>query len=587
MDGKGDGGPDGPNEDGVTPEERQAQHREAVEFPLNDFGNGQRVRLYHGGDILFVPRMGWFVWDGHKWAQDTDSMAVRRRAHEIADFIRQEAFALRFTNFEGEIVAAAEAAESALAELVLKAELDEADRIEMDRLRELVKAADKARKRLSEAQARHLRHAKAAGNSGPISNMLVEAEPYLEQRLEVLNADPMLITTEVDTIALLEERDEAAPEDVRSYVVRVQRPDRRDLITKAMPVRYDPDARAPIFERFLEKIQPDAEMRGFLQRWFGYSLTGLTTEQKLVFLHGSGRNGKSTLVDLIAKMMGEYATTVPIESLTGSETRKGSDATPDLVRLPGARMVRASEPEEGIRHREATVKSFTGGEPILIRKMREEFVEIDPIFKLTISGNHKPNVRGTDDGIWRRILLVPFDIQIPREAVDPLMPLKLWAERSGVLNWLIEGALAFLNGGLQEPKGVTDATEEFREDSDPVRTFLVDACEVTGDPEHFELTKDLVEAFQVYQRDQGGAPWGNVTVSKRLREKSGTFRVRDNIFTPRKTNTANGYAGIRLGSEMSRRLLEHRGQRAARSEDRKASGSADEAPMPADFGDFG
>lgn len=130
--------------------------------------------------------------------------------------------------------------------------------------------------------------------------------------------------------------------------------------------------------RFLERIQPEPEMRAFLQRWFGYSLTGLTNEQKLVFLHGGGRNGKSTLVDLVAKMMGEYATSMPIETLTGSETRKGSDATPDLVRLPGARMVRASEPEKGVQFKEALIKLLTGGEPIMVRRMRRNSLKSIP-----------------------------------------------------------------------------------------------------------------------------------------------------------------------------------------------------------------
>ncbi len=383
----------------------------------------------------------------------------------------------------------------------------------------------------------------------------------MERRLDALNTDPLAINCESATLVLVPEVDDhdaawsgEAPRP--RHVVRERLHERGDLITKMMPVVYDPDALCPVFDRFLEDIQPDPEMRAFLQRWFGYSLTGLTSEQKLVFLHGTGRNGKSTLVDLLAKMMGEYATSVPIETLTGSEQRKGADATPDLVRIPGARMVRASEPEEGLRFKEAMIKLLTGGEPIMIRKMREEFVEIDPIFKLTISGNHKPAVRGTDDGIWRRILLVPFDEQIQKDRVDHRLPAKLWAERSGILNWLLAGVRAFLDGGLQEPPGVTEATEEFRDESDPVRRFLMEAAEITGDAADFVSTKDMVDAFTLYLKDNGMAAWTGATVSRRFGEKADVFRTSPGgpVYSRRKTSAANGFGGIRLVSEMWGRL---------------------------------
>jgi putative DNA primase/helicase len=562
--------------------------RKAGALPLNDFGNGQRVVIYHGDDLMFVPRMGWFAWDGHRWAQDFDGMAVRRRAHRISHFIKREAFELGYDPEEAGIVQAAEESRTFLNRLRVKKDPTEDDKVELRRLIELHDAAADIRKRLADKRAKHLRHAKSAGNTGPITNMLKEAEPYRERTLADLNRAPMVINTAEVTLELVEATAEddldawSAEEGPRRvYAVTTREQVREDLITKSMPVVYDPAATCPTFDRFLADIQPDPAMRAFLQRWFGYTLTGLTSEQKLVFFHGTGRNGKSTLVDLIARMMGEYATSLPIETLTGTEQRKGSDATPDLVRVPGARMVRASEPEEGLRFKEAIIKLLTGGEPILIRKMREEFVEIEPVFKLTISGNHKPNVRGTDDGIWRRILLVPFDQQIPKDAVDPLLPQKLWEERSGVLNWLLAGTLDFLAGGLREPEGVLQATEQFRDDSDPVRTFLLDACKITGDAADFVLSRDLVEAFQVYQRDQGGQPWGNRSIQLRLSEKANVFRVDGATFTPRKSATANGYGGLRLTDAMAARLSEWRGR-----EGQGGKRGGDPAPLPPDARDL-
>ncbi|PJN95372.1 hypothetical protein CNY89_08865 [Amaricoccus sp. HAR-UPW-R2A-40] len=528
---------------------------------LNDYGNGQRVVLYHGEDLLHVTRLGWHVWDGHVWEEDFDKIAVRRRAHQIGDLVKREAFALRMPDLEAAIVAQAEETAAQLLALTAKAKagLSEDEAAEMARLRQLEKSAKEILAKATKRRAGHLSHAKSAGNTAAIGNMLVEAIPYLSRPAKSLNCDPLAINTESQTLQLVQV-DVGGEREAWEYAVEARLQSREDLITKRMPVIYDPTAEAPVFMRFLERIQPEPEMRAFLQRWFGYSLTGLTSEQKLVFLHGGGRNGKSTLVDLVAKLMGEYATSMPIETLTGSDTRKGSEATPDLVRLPGARMVRASEPEKGVQFKEALIKLLTGGEPILIRKMREEFVEVDPVFKLTISGNSKPEVRGTDDGIWRRLLLVPFDVQVPKEEVDLLLPAKLWAERSGVLNWLIDGALDYLNGGLREPEHVMTATEEFREDSDPIRTFLVDACRVTGLPEDFELARDLVEAFQLWQRDQGGASWGNRTVQNRLAEKAEVFRIDGQVYSRRRSAQSTGYSGIRLTDDMERRLREVRAE---------------------------
>lgn len=566
----GEAPPSAPPPDGPEPPESSPAPGESgeaprpVQLPLNDYGNGQRVLTYFGEDLMFVPRIGWFVWDGRIWAQDFDGMAVRRKAHRISGLIIREALELSASDRDAAVVAAAEAGEAgraAILETPAKARTP-VQVAELDRLDKLMKKAREIVGRLEEKRGKHLRHAKAAGNSGPISNMLHEAEPYVEKRIEALNLDALSIACESGTLVFVAEDDPDAWRDNDGAALRKRhrvelRPHNRDdMITKMMPVAWDPEADCPVFEEFLRDIQPDAAMREFLQRWFGYGLTGLTSEQKLVFLHGTGRNGKSTLVDLIARMMGEYATSVPIETLTGSEQRKGADATPDLVRIPGARMVRASEPEEGLRFKEAMIKLLTGGEPILIRKMREEFVEIDPVFKLTISGNHKPAVRGADDGIWRRILLVPFDEQIPVDRVDHQLGRKLWAERSGILNWLLAGACAFLDGGLREPESVREATEEFRDDSDPVRRFLVEACEVTGDAEHFVSSRDISTAFRLWGRDNGLNDWTPQTITKRIAEKAGVFRPFPGapVFSKRRTAAENGYGGVQLTDDFRERV---------------------------------
>lgn len=531
----------------LTPEECAA-------LPLNDYGNGKRFTAYFGEDTLFVPRVGWFVWDQRVWAQDDDQLEVRRVAQRVSEKITAEAEFIRLSDDELEVVREAELAAEAMAEIkAIRAANRTADqRAALKDYQAQVDRADDLTKKIGAQRRGHHSHAKAAGNTGQINNMMREAQVDVYKSLKALNENKVMFNTE--NCVLQFEETEHPVTGKRAYAL-CRRDHARELyLTKMMRVAYDPKAKCPEFDAFLKTILPDDELRAFVQRWFGYSITGLTTEQKLAFLYGSGRNGKSTLLELIARIMGEYAASVPIESLSGTEQRKGSDATPDLVRLPGARLVRASEPERGTKFREALIKQLTGGADILVRRMMQEFVEVTPEFSLTIDGNYKPEIRGTDNGIWRRVLLVPFLVSIPDEAVDPLLPEKLWNERAGILNWLLEGCRAWLEGGLAVPQSVLDATQEYRSESDPMLEFIKSCCEVTGDHADFTRARDLNEAFIWWQRDSGQSdPWGTRTIFKHLKDKTDFFKDdRGRSFRHDKSNNT-GWRGIRLTDEFMRR----------------------------------
>lgn len=490
--------------------------------PLNDYGNGQRLRLHFGDDLLFVARMGWFSWDGVRWRQDEDQLLVRGLSHRIAGLIRREAELIGYTPAEREADEEWRAERPLYLELKAKTarERTDEDKAELARLEELRKRAQRGWRRVMSAQEALASFAESSGNSNRLSNMESEAKPYLARPIGDLNADPLLLTCRNATLRLHPPIKGDEPGALIEARVEARGQARGDLVTKLCPVEWKPEAACPLFDAFLARIVPNTAVRAFLKRWFGYTLTGLTGEQKLVFLYGIGKNGKSTLVDILARIMGDYATTVPIETLTGQDARKGAEATPDLVRLPGARMVRASEPEEGVRLKEALIKALTGGEPVLIRRMREEFVEVTPEFKLVISGNHKPNVKGTDDGIWRRLLLVPFLEQIGHNERDPGLPAKLWAERDGIFRWMVEGALDYLDHGLQEPDEVLEATAEFREERDVLGRYLNEACEVTGDAEDRIEAKRLAAGFAFFLRDNGEAVWGDRTIANGLTNKA-------------------------------------------------------------------
>ena len=403
-------------------------------------------------------------------------------------------------------------------------EMEQSARQRLKNARETVAQIDTA---LQKRRAGHRRHAISSGNSGPIRNMLAEAAPHISVTLDDMDADPMLVNCENGTLRFWADEDKAAQlrdegcsdlEEAGAIGVELRDHDRADRLSKRVAAAYDPSARAPQFERFMEVIQPDPEMRTFIQRWLGYSMLGLTREQRLAFFYGGGRNGKSTLSDLIAGILDDYSATAKIESLTGDSKRKGGEATPDLVPLIGARFVRASEPWMDVDWDPGLIKEMTGGEPMLVRALNKDFVEVTPIFKLSISGNHKPEIRGTDDGIWRRVMLVPFDVQIDKDAVDRDLPAKLWAERAGVLNWLIEGALQYLARGLAEPAGVLAATEEFRAESDPIGGFLASCIECTTDDADRISAKDMTAAVRLYQVENGTGMWGERTISARINE---------------------------------------------------------------------
>lgn len=526
--------------------------------PLNDYGNGQRFVIHFGADVMFVPRVGWFTWDGRVWVKDPDQLAVRRRAQKLSDLVAREVPYLQMRDA------------GALDTLASVSAIPKTDRTA-----DQAAAHDAAGKMIG----RHRSFATTTGNSTRIDNAAKEAGVELAVEFDALDAGPLEVNTQSGVLrfSVIDMRDDGAG---LAANMTLQPHERGQRLTKMMPVDHDPAAPHPQFDAFLERVQPDREMREFLKRWLGLSMTGLPM-QRLAFFYGGGANGKSVLVDLIARIMGNYAATARIESLTGTNRRGGSEATPDLIPLMGARMVRTSEPDEGQRLQEGLIKELTGGEPIQVRALHSDFIEVRPIFKLTMSGNHKPDIRGTDDGIWRRVMLVPFDVQIPEEERDPKLGEKLWEERSGILNWLIEGLCDFLETGLAPPEAVTAATREYREESDPIGVFLTTCCTVTGDPSDTIPSKVLGDAFTYHLLERGMSAWKPATFSRQISAKARHWRhpSTGKQFTKGKASISQ-YLGLRLTDSFKRRF-----ENAPKDHQGRPLGVSEDAPHP-NTGDF-
>ncbi len=517
-------------------------------LPLNDYGNGQRFGIHFGQDAMWVPRVGWFTWTGTVWEKDPDEIAVRRQAQQVGGLIDKEIPWLVLQDWQMDSLKQERDLRAQLRKLEdlakadpEKGEGDDAIRRETLQVKDKIYAIEGLKKTLGVKRREHRSFARTSGNKSRIDAVMIEGGVGLAKPLEALDVPALDVNTESGVMRFRVERSPDGWTDVGMSFI----PHARDqLLTKIMPVVYEPGADCPLFDAFMARVQPDAAMRAYIQRWLGLSLTGLMV-QKLAFWYGAGANGKSVLIDLIARMMGNYAATAKIESLTGRNKRGGGDATPDLVPLIGARLVRASEPEEGERFQEGLIKELTGGEPILVRALHSDFVQVKPRFKLTISGNHKPEIRGTDDGIWRRLMLVPWDVQIPEKDRDLLLGEKLWAERSGILNWLEAGLLAYLEFGLAEPPQVLAATQEFREESDPVGAFLTTCCHVSGEERDRISARDLGEAFNFWRGRIGENEWKLGSVARKLKEKSKRWKspVTRRGFTEHKSSTMS-YIGI-------------------------------------------
>jgi len=340
-----------------------------------------------------------------------------------------------------------------------------------------------------------------------LSNMiaLAQSEKNIPVLIDQLDRDPWLLCCENGTI------------DLRTGLLRPH--ERFDMITKLIPVKYDPEAECPVFLAFLERVIPDPAVREFLQRGVGYSLTGSVSAQCLFFLFGKGANGKSTFVNVLLALLGDYAMQAAPDILMSSDKQRQGPC-PEIAGLVGARFVATSEVDEGRRLAEGLVKQITGGEPIRARFLHQDYFEFMPTHKLWFSANHKPVIRGGDEGIWRRIKLVPFNVTIPKEERDPDLVNKLTAELPGILAWAVRGCMAW-NGteegsGLTEPAAIQAATDEYRSEMDVLSAFLTDCCVLH--PTVTVIGAELYAAYVKWAEDNGDKPIGKKQFGSRLQE---------------------------------------------------------------------
>lgn len=344
-----------------------------------------------------------------------------------------------------------------------------------------------------------------------------ESEPAIRKLLELAKTEiPIAATPDMFDRDPWLVNCESGIVDLRTGEISKHDPAR--MITGLAPVSYNGLAGvATNWIRFLQRIQPDRSVREFLQRAIGYSLTGHTGEQCMFICWGSGANGKGTLVRALRNVFGDYAGTVNADAFMA---RAGQSIPNDLAALARKRLVEVSESGAGRKLDEALIKRVTGDDRISCRFMRGEWFEYKPEFKLILCTNSKPIVRGVDHGIWRRLRLIPFTVEIPREQWDLDLDAKLAVEKEAIFYWAVSGAVTWAQiHSLKAPEAVLAATADYRAEMDILGAWIADCCETN--PSAWTATRTLHESYAKWCEQNGESAVSVRVFARQLAERGG------------------------------------------------------------------
>lgn len=384
-------------------------------YSYDDTGNAERMKDLFGDNIRFnYTSNTWMYYDGKRWRND-DTGRMKILTDKVVDNMKNEKLFVA----------------------------DGIDQEDMEKFR--------------------YRHWKDSRNHNKKVNMMKECEHLLPVTNETFDNDFNLFNVQNGFVNL--------------KAGKLNDHERTNYFTKISNVEYTDKADCPKWDEFLDDIfLGNQELVRFIQRAVGYSLSGYTSEQVLFVLYGNGRNGKSVFLDILNEVFGSYSTNIQPQAIMAS--KNNSDASPEIAKLDGARLVTTTEPNEGERFDEGLLKQLTGGDRVSARKLYENEFEFTPQFKLWMATNHKPYVRGRDEGIWRRFIIIPFDKQIPLHEIDRDLTKKLKRELPAIMRWCVDGFLEWQRIGLAEPKIIKEQRDEYRVEMDSIAMFIKECCDV-------------------------------------------------------------------------------------------------------------
>ena len=442
----------------------------AVQF--TDATNAERLVQEHGNSIRYMAAWKkWLVWNGTHWATDESGALIHEKGLETVRNMYDE---------------------------LLKTD-DYRERIEIEKFA-----------MLSESVRRRKAFVEAASW---ITAMNITSDQ--------LDANPWLLNVKNGTI------------DIKTGEFREHRQD--DFITKIANVEYDSKADCPLWKQFIREIMDyKNEVISFVQTAAGWALTGDISEQTMFILFGTGANGKSTFLNTIMYLLGDYAIATPTETFM---RKNGDQNTNDIARLRGTRFVTTTEAEQGRRLSEPIIKQITGNDRMTARFLYGEFFNFMPTFKIWMATNHKPVIKGTDHGIWRRIKLIPFTTRIEEEKQDKHLEEKLKAEASGILNWILEGTARWHKEKLKAPPAIMNATEDYRGEMDVIGNFVKECCIQKPD-----VSIRVRELFKAYQE------WCQQNNEHACSERFLSLRLQEIGFQRTRTAEARFWAGVALKS---------------------------------------
>lgn len=405
-------------------------------YSYDDTGNAERLKDLFGDNIRFnYTSKSWMYYDGKRWRHD-DIGRMKILADKVVNNMKNEKLFLA----------------------------DGVDQEDMEKYR--------------------YRHWKDSRNHNKKVNMMKECEHLLPVTNETFDNDFDLFNVQNGFINL--------------KAGQLMDHERSNFFTKISNVEYTDKADCPKWDEFLNDIfLGNQKLVRFIQRAVGYSLSGHTSEQVLFVLYGNGRNGKSVFLDILNEVFGNYSTNIQPQAIMASKNQ--SDASPEIAKLDGARLVTTTEPNEGERFDEGLLKQLTGGDRVSARKLYENEFEFTPQFKLWMATNHKPYVRGRDEGIWRRFIIIPFDKQIPIHEIDRDLTNKLKRELPAIMRWCVDGFLEWQRIGLAEPAIIKEQRDEYRVEMDSTEAFIEECCNVEGTK--YVKTSELFKAYDFWAKE--------------------------------------------------------------------------------------